>query len=224
VVLIGCEPVDRTWFPDDLRGVDVLCLASGGGRQGPIPAAPGAGVTVFDNSPKQLAQDELVVARDGLSRRTLLGDRRDLTAFTDQGFDLVPNPVSNRFCPDLAPVWSECFRVLRPGGTPLVGFMNPDLYIVDVEVMDSRGEFVVWPSWPYADVPHLSADERERVFGRNAAVEYGHTVTEQIGGQLAAGFVITGFVEAPHHSNPTAQYLPGYFATRAIRPLGRQGA
>ncbi|HOU42309.1 MAG TPA: SAM-dependent methyltransferase, partial [Promineifilum sp.] len=49
------KPTPRDWFPADLRGVDVLCLASGGGQQGPILAAAGANVTVFDNSPEQLA-------------------------------------------------------------------------------------------------------------------------------------------------------------------------
>ena len=49
-------------------------------------------------------------------------------------------------------------------------------------------------------------------------IEYSHTLTEQIGGQLAAGFVLTHLVEAPHHADATARYMPGYFATRAIKP------
>src|SRR2546430_12964408 len=40
--------------------------------------------------------------RSGLAIRTVLGDMRDLSAFTDGRFDLVFNPVSNVFCPDLA--------------------------------------------------------------------------------------------------------------------------
>ncbi|MFE1839746.1 class I SAM-dependent methyltransferase [Streptomyces sviceus] len=81
IVLIGHEPVDRSWLPTDLTGKDVLCLASGGGQQGPILAAAGARVTVFDNSPGQLGQDRVVAARDGLELRTVLGDMRDLGAF-----------------------------------------------------------------------------------------------------------------------------------------------
>jgi 2-polyprenyl-3-methyl-5-hydroxy-6-metoxy-1,4-benzoquinol methylase len=100
VVLIGYEPVPRDWFPAGLAGIAVLCLASGGGQQGPVLAAAGADVTVFDNSPRQLARDEEVAARDGLAIRTVLGDMRDLSAFTDGRFDLVLNPVSNVFCPD----------------------------------------------------------------------------------------------------------------------------
>jgi 2-polyprenyl-3-methyl-5-hydroxy-6-metoxy-1,4-benzoquinol methylase len=72
--------------------VAVLCLAAGGGQQGPVLAAAGAAVTVFDNSPRQLGRDEEVAAREGLATRTVLGDMRDLSAFPDASFDVVFNP------------------------------------------------------------------------------------------------------------------------------------
>jgi len=53
VVLIGYQPVPRSWFPAELAGAEVLCLASGGGQQGPVLSAAGAAVTVLDNSPRQ---------------------------------------------------------------------------------------------------------------------------------------------------------------------------
>src|SRR5215470_13505530 len=83
VVLIGYRPVDRSWFPADLTGCRILCLASGGGQQGPTLSAAGADVTVLDNSPKQLGRDEMVAQREGLPMRTVLGDMRDLSAFGD---------------------------------------------------------------------------------------------------------------------------------------------
>ncbi len=216
VVLIDYEPAPKAWFPADLRGARVLCLASGGGQQGPVLAAAGADVTVFDNSPGQLRQDRMVAERDGLTLRTVLGDMRDLSAFEDQSFDLIFHPVSNLFCPDLAPVWRECCRVLRPGGALLAGFMNPDLYIFDTEAVD-RGELTVRHSLPFSSLADLSADERDRAYGAGAPLEYSHTLAEQIGGQIAAGFAITGFQQAPHHGDVTARYMPGYFATRAVK-------
>jgi SAM-dependent methyltransferase len=183
-----------------------------------VLAAAGAAVTVFDNSPGQLSRDEEVAAREGLAIRTVLGDMRDLGIFPDASFDVVFNPVSNVFCPDLAPVWRECFRVLRPAGTLLTGFMNPDVFIFDVAALDEREEFVVRHPVPFSTLD-LSAAERSQAYG-DGPIEYSHSLTEQIGGQLAAGFVLTHLVEAPHHADATARYLPGYFATRAVRPPG----
>ncbi len=132
VLLTEFKPVPREWFPQDLHGLDILCLASGGGQQGPVLAAAGANVTVFDNSPRQLEQDRKVAKREGLVLVTVEGDMRDLSAFGDMCFDLVFHPVSNVFCPEILPVWREAYRVLRPGGELLAGITNPDLYIFDV--------------------------------------------------------------------------------------------
>ena len=216
VVLIGYEPVPRDWFPADLAGAAILGLASGGGQQGPVLAAAGADVTVFDNSPGQLARDNEVAAREGLAIRTVLGDMRDLSAFADGSFDVVFNPVSNVFCPELAPVWRESFRVLRPGGLLLAGFMNPDIFIFDVTALDEREEFVVRHPLPFSTLD-LPDAERTQAYG-GGAIEYSHSLTEQIGGQLAAGFILTHLVEAPHHVDLTARYMPGYIATRARKP------
>src|SRR5437870_2744265 len=80
IVLTPHKPVPRAWLPP-LEGIDLLCLASGGGQQAPILAAAGAAVTLLDNSPKQLAQDRMVAERDRLSITTIEGDMRDLSAF-----------------------------------------------------------------------------------------------------------------------------------------------
>ncbi|MFE7224550.1 class I SAM-dependent methyltransferase [Nocardioides sp. NPDC057577] len=217
VVLIGREPIPRDWFPSELAGARVLCLASGGGQQGPVLAAAGAAVTVFDNSPKQLARDDEVAARDGLDLRTVLGDMRDLGVFDDASFDVIVNPVSNVFCPDLTPVWREASRVLRPGGTLMVGFMNPDVYIFDEVALD-RQELVVRHRLPFSSLD-LSEADRMRAYG-SGPIEYSHSLTEQIGGQLAAGFVLTHLGEAPHHADVTARHLSAYIATRAVKPHG----
>jgi SAM-dependent methyltransferase len=216
VVLIGYEPVPRDWFPAELAGAAVLCLASGGGQQGPVLAAAGAAVTVLDNSPRQLSRDEEVAARESLAVRTVLGDMRDLSAFPDASFDVVFNPVSNVFCPDLAPVWRESFRVLRPGGILMTGFLNPDIFLFDFTALDERGELIVRHPLPFTTLD-LPDDERQRAH-EAGPVEYSHSLTEQIGGQLAAGFALTHLTEAPHHADATARFMAGYIATRAIKP------
>jgi hypothetical protein len=114
-------------------------------------------------------------------------------------------------------VWSEAFRVLVPGGVLLAGFMNPDIFIFDVTALDERAELVVRHPLPFSTLD-LPEAERQRGYG-DGPIEYSHSLTEQIGGQLAAGFQLTDLVEAPHHADATARFMPGYIATRAVRPL-----
>ena len=221
IYLTESIPVPRSWFPAELQGVDLLCLASAGGQQGPILAAAGAAVTVFDNSPRQLAQDEMVAERDGLSIRTVQGDMADLSVFADASFDMIVHPVSNVFVPNVIPVWREAYRVLRPGGLLLSGFMNPAEYIFDLYLLYTTGEFKVRFSLPYSDLEDLPEGEHIANYGENAAFEWAHTLDDQIGGQIAAGLMITGFYESHRpnpEENPVAQYMASYIATRAEKP------
>jgi SAM-dependent methyltransferase len=191
IVLTPTKPVPADWF-QPLAGLDVLCLASGGGQQGPVLAAAGAKVTVFDNSPRQLGQDRLVADREGLTIETVRGDMADLSVFPDARFDLIVHPVSNVFVPDVKPVWREAFRVLKPGGALLSGFTNPVQYLFDPLALE-RGEFRVAHRIPYSDLESLTDEERARLAGQDAPLEFGHRLDDQIGGQTAAGFVLTGF-------------------------------
>jgi SAM-dependent methyltransferase len=216
IVLTETRPVPRDWFPD-LEGADVLCLASGGGQQAPVLAAAGANVTVLDNSPRQLAQDRLVAERDSLTIETVEGDMADLSVFEDECFDLVFHPVSNLFAPEVRPVWAEAFRVLRRGGSLLAGFLNPAVYIFDLDLLDSSGELRVRYALPYADATSKSEEEVARQIERGEPLEFSHTLEDQIGGQIEAGFVIAGFYEDRHRDDPIAAHMPTYIATRAIK-------
>ena len=216
VLLTETRPVPRDWFPD-LEGADVLCLASGGGQQAPILAAAGANVTVLDNSPRQLAQDRLVAEREGLDLRTVEGDMADLSVLGDESFDLVFHPVSNLFVPEVRPVWAEAYRVLRRGGSLLAGFLNPAVYIFDLELADSSGEVRVRYALPYADATSKGEEEVAGQIERGEPLEFSHTLEDQIGGQTEAGFVIAGLYEDRHRDDPISAHMPTYIATRAIK-------
>lgn len=215
VVLTPTRPVPREWF-GDLAGREVLCLASGGGQQAPVLAAAGARVTSFDNSPRQLEQDRKVADRDGLALRTVEGDMRDLSAFADQSFDLIFHPVSNLFVPEIRPVWREAFRVLRPGGALLAGFVNPLQFIFDWARAE-KGELVVCHRIPYSDLTNPTEAEQRRFLQANDTIEFGHSLDDQIGGQLEAGFVLTGFFEDYDRDHPLAKHIASFIATRAVR-------
>ena len=129
-------------------GVTCFALLSGGGQQGPVLAAAGAHVTVYDNCPAQLQRDRDVAAREGLVLHTVEGDMRDLRDLESSSFDLIVHPVSNTFVPDVLPVWHEAFRVLRPGGALLSGFDNPAVHLFD-EAAYWQGRLEVVHSLPF---------------------------------------------------------------------------
>lgn len=216
VVLTPDKPVPTAWFPL-MKGLKILALASGGGQQAPLFAAAGADVVVFDNSPKQLAQDAMVAARDGLTIKAIEGDMTDLSCFADNSFDLIFHPCSNVFVPDVKPVWKEAYRVLKNKGVLLAGFCNPVSFTLDPD-LEKQGIVQMKYKIPYADATSISEEERIRLYGPNEPLHYGHTLQDQIGGQTDAGFMITGFYEDTWKgSSPISEFLSCYIATRAIK-------
>jgi SAM-dependent methyltransferase len=219
VLLTPKTPVPKAWL-SDLEGKSVLCLASGGGQQVPILAAAGAVVVSFDLSDEQLRKDQLVAAREGLSIRCVRGDMANLECFPDQSFDLVFHPASNVFVRNLEPVWRECYRVVRPGGSLLAGFMNPAVFLFDHDEADATGELVVKYSLPYSDEESLGESRLNAKIEANEPLQFSHSLTSQIGGQAEAGFVVAGLYEDHWHDEtwPFSNHSPVCIATRAIRP------
>ena len=130
ILLTYSKHVPRDWFPK-LDGLDVLCLASGGGQQVSVLPGTGARVTVFDNSPRQLEDDRTVAQRHNLELTTVEGGMRDLSAFQSESYDLIFHPVSNIFVPEIRPVCNETFHTLKQRGTMLAGIVNPLMYTFD---------------------------------------------------------------------------------------------
>ena len=50
-------------------------------------------------------------------------------------------------------------------------------------------------------------------------LEFSHSLEEQIGGQLEAGFRLTGLYE-DHSVSPLGKFIPAYIATQAVKPMG----
>jgi len=214
LLLTPTKPVPREWYPA-LESARVLCLASGGGQQGPILSAAGADVTVFDNCPAQLERDRMVAERDGLSLKTEQGDMRDLSRYPDDSFDMIFHPVSNVFVDDVKVVWRQCHRVLKKGGTLLAGFMNPLAYIFDYEEWEVRGARRIRYKIPYSDLEQLDRAQLEKRIREKETLEFGHRLQDQIGGQIEAGFAITGFYEDKANDGFLDDYIDVCIATKA---------
>lgn len=211
IVLTPQKKIPSQWFPP-LQGLKILGLASGGGQQGPILAALGAEVTIFDNSSKQLEQDQKVSDQFNLSIKTIQGDMRDLSVFEDQTFDLIFNPCSVLFVDNLTAVWKECYRVLKPQGILMSGLMNPLSFQIEEEHLK-----LIYKQ-PFSDLHSLPQKELDELKKNNEALVFGHSLTDQISGQLEAGFYLTHFFEDTWggESNLDA-FFPSFFATRAIK-------
>jgi hypothetical protein len=74
---------------------------------------------------------------------------------------------------------------------------------------------------PYADAKDMTPAQLRRARRDGWPLEHSHTLEDQIGGQCAAGLVITDFYEdryAPGDEALPSQYMPAFFATRAFKP------
>jgi ubiquinone/menaquinone biosynthesis C-methylase UbiE len=219
-VHITKQALPTNWLPHDIVGKDILCLASSGGQQAPVLAAAGANVTVIDISEQQLAQDRFVAQRDQLTLKTIQGNMADLTGIADNSFDYIIHPISNLYVPNVKPVWRECYRVLRSQGILLASFYNPILYIFDNDkVLAEKGLLKPKYPLPYADVNDLDRAILTEKITKKEALIFGHTLSDQINGQMEAGFLLSGFYEDEHPSPRflIEQYMATMIATKAIK-------
>lgn len=194
------EAVPAEWL-GDLRGKKVLCLAGAGGLQAPLLACAGVDVTVLDLSEKMLDKDRAVAAQEGLAIRIEYGNMCDLSRFDDASFDLVINPPSLFYVPDVTPVFQEVHRVLKAGGMFIMAAVNPIAYVCDYDA--AAGCYKAVNRMPYRSADH--ADQGDWI-------EYGHTMDSYIGGQLQCGFVLTGYKEFQMEDITEL-----YFITKAVK-------
>lgn len=210
VLLTPTVPVPRAWF-GDLRGKRVLGLASGGGQQMPVFAAAGAECTVLDYSQKQLETERMVARREGYEITIVRADMTQPLPFADECFDLIFHPVSNDYVREVCPIFRECFRVLKKGGVLLAGLGKEINYAV------SADEKTLVYRLPFD--PTVNADQRAILEAEDCGMQFSHTLEEQLGGQLKAGFVLTDLYEDTNGEGYLHDLnLKTYIATRAVKP------
>ena len=210
VVLTPTKPVPHAWF-GDLKGKKVLGLASGGGQQMPIFAALGAQCTILDYSPKQLESEKIVAQREGYDIRIIRGDMTKPLPFRDEEFDIIFHPVSNCYVEKVEPIFAECFRILKHGGILLCGLGNEINYLVD------ENETTISNEMPFN--PLTNDRYRKQLEEEDCGMQFSHTVEEQLGGQLKAGFIFTDIIGDTNGSGRLHEMnIETYYATRAVKP------
>lgn len=209
VLLTPTKSVPHEWF-GNLHGKKVLGLASGGGQQIPIFTALGADCTVLDYSSRQCESEQLVAKREGYAVTILQADMTQPLPFEDETFDLIFHPVSNCYIEKVEPVFQECYRVLKKGGALLGGY---DLGIN--YVFDEAEEHLTYPL-PFN--PLANKKQYEDSIKYDWGIQFSHTLEEQIGGQLKAGFQLTGLYEDTNgQGNLHEHNIPSFVAIRAVK-------
>jgi len=198
---------DCGWLGDNVRGRRVLCLAAGGGKHGPLLAAAGAEVIVVDLSPAMLEQDRRVAAARGLTLRTVEASMDNLSMLPNAGFEIVIQPVSTCYVPDLATVYREVARSTAPGGLYISQHKQP-ASLQGEAAPSARGYALTEPYYRTGPLPPAIDGLQHREAG---TLEFLHRWGELLGGLCRAGFVIEDLVE-PRHEDPLAE--PGTFGHR----------
>lgn len=210
VLLTPTKPVPHGWF-GDIKGKKILGLASGGGQQMPIFAALGAVCTVLDYSDKQLRSEKAVSEREGYEIKIIKADMTKPLPFDDNEFDIVFHPVSNCYIEEVEPVFRECMRILKPGGRLLSGLDNGVNYFVNED--ESR----IVNTLPFN--PLKNPEQMKSIIDDDCGIQFSHTLEEQIGGQLRAGFILKDIYEDTNGAGYLHEHnIPCFFATFSIKP------
>lgn len=211
----------RGWLGGSVRGKRLLCLASGGGRQSALYATAGAEVTVLDISPAMLALDREVAATRGLQIRVIEGSMDDLSVFEAASFEIVIQPVSTCYVPDIRPVYREVARVTVPGGLYVSQHKQPASLQAGAKPA-AQGYELTEPYYREGPLPTIE----ESLHREPGTVEYLHRWESLLGELCRSGFSIEDVTE-PYHGGEDSpapgtfhhrgRYLPPYIRIKARR-------
>jgi len=210
----------RGWLPESVTGLDVLCLASGGGWQSILYAAAGANVTVLDISSSMLALDLREAERRRLKVRVIEGSMDDLSMLAEQSFDIVHQPVSSCYISDVGKMYAEIARVLRDEGLYISQHKQPtSLQIVG---RDARNRYILGTSYYHQGPLPPPTDDSYREPG---AIEFLHRWEQLVGELCRSGFVIEDLRE-PFRGDPKAPpgdyHHRGWFVSPYLRIKARR--
>ena len=196
-----------TWLDGGVAGKRLLCLAAGGGRQAVQYAAAGARVTVVDISAEMLALDRAVAGEKDLAVETVQASMDDLSMLPPRAFDVVIQPVSTCYLPDVQAVYRQVARVTAAGGLYISQHKQPASLQAHVSP-SPRGYELIEPYYRAGPLPPVTGS----IHREAGTLEFLHRWEELIGGMCRAGFVIEDLIE-PRHIKDDAK--PGSFADRS---------
>ena len=206
VKLTPKKNVPHSWF-GALEGKRLLGLASGGGQQIPIFSALGAECTVLDYNDMQLESERIVSKKEGYKVDIVKADMSKPLPFSNACFDIIFCPPSLCYIEKVEPLLNECARILKDNGILTITFENGINYITDV-----NDESRIAQSLPFNPLQDPS------LFREEDGMQFSHSITEQIGGVVKAGFIITDLYEDTNGYGLLDELnIPSFIAVRAIK-------
>ena len=128
---------------------------------------------------------------------------------SNEEFDIIFHPVSNVYVEEVKPIFKECYRILKKGGILVCGLDNGINFITnDEEKIENKFPFN----------PLKNKEQLDSLIANDDGIQFSHTLEEQIGGQLEAGFILTNLYEDTNGIGRLHELnIPSFFATRAIK-------
>jgi ubiquinone/menaquinone biosynthesis C-methylase UbiE len=180
-----------------------------------------------DISSAQLELDREVAVERKVDLRTVHTSMDDLSMFQTAEFDLVVQPVSTSYVPDVRQTYLEVARVTRPSGIYVSQHKQPTSLQAGTEATPNGYELTE-PYYREGPLrPVVGSLHREE-----GTHEYLHRWDQLIGCMCRAGFVIEDLTE-PMHAKPDArrdsfahrsQFVPPYVRIKARRVGGASQA
>lgn len=203
-----------------LPGSKLLLLAAGGGTHSLLHAVAGFDVTVVDRSKRMLAIDRQAAQQFGLAIDIQALSLHDLSALAAESFDAVVQPVSSCYVPDLAAVYRQVARVLRPRGLYIAQHKQPG----SLQASGSPPGDYRLRQPAFAGLP-VVREGRTDDHLEPGTIEFIHPLETLLGQLCRSGFVIEDLIEPPRGDawaavgSPThrACYLPPYLKVKARR-------
>ncbi|WP_231734091.1 class I SAM-dependent methyltransferase [Calycomorphotria hydatis] len=210
----------RGWLPLSVEGMEVLCLAAGGGWQSILYAAAGAKVTVVDLSDEMLNLDQREADQRGYQIECVRASMDSLEMLGDGRYDIVHQPVSTCYIPKIVSVYREVARVLKVGGSYISQHKQPTSQQVSGRTRD--GAYIVGLEY-YRDSSLPQTDDQS--YREPGTTEFLHRWDQLIGELCRAGFVLEDLTEpyrvqenaAVGHWGHRARYVPPYVRLKARR-------
>ena len=155
----------------------------------------------------QLESERIVSKREGYKADIVKADMSKPLPFSNACFDIIFCPPSLCYIEKVEPLLKECARILKDNGILTITFENGINYITDV-----NDESRIAQSLPFNPLQDPS------LFREEDGMQFSHSITEQIGGVVKAGFIITDLYEDTNGYGLLDELnIPSFIAVRAIK-------